>query len=162
MPFDVTCGNHEHTEKYMHACKWSKNVALGVVYQWHCRFLIYLLIWESKHFKRQFNFQRNKRVKTPEISLADVPWQFYTLFPHADGPYLWSHPPVSLWFCVFSCCKREVQFSFGKRKLYCYSMVNSTTNTNFSVHNYKKSTIDMKILFPDMKIKYTTSPIIHL
>lgn len=40
--------------------------------------------------------------------------------------------------------------------MYCYSTVNSTTNTNFSVHNYKKSTIDMKILFPDMKIKYTT------
>lgn len=25
------------------------------------------------HFKRQFNFRRSKRVKTPEISLADVP-----------------------------------------------------------------------------------------
>lgn len=107
MPFDVTCGNHEHTEKYMHACKWSKNVALGVVYQWHCRFLIYLLIWESKHFKRQFNFQRNKRVKTPEISLADVPWQFYTLFPHADGPNLWSHPPLFLFDFVSSLAARE-------------------------------------------------------
>lgn len=117
MPFDVTCGNHEHTEKYMHACKWSKNVALGVVYQWHCRFLIYLLIWESKHFKRQFNFQRSKKSQNSR----DIFSRCVLIILHFVSPCRWSKsmkpsPCFSLILCLLLLQERSAVF-FWKKKI---------------------------------------------
>lgn len=65
-------------------------------------------------------------------------------------------------FVFFFVVREKCSFFFGKRKLYCYLVVNLIINKNFLVYNNKKFIIDMKILFFDMKIKYIILSIIYL
>lgn len=118
---------------------------------------------------RKYTFQKTIQFSKKQKSQnsRDIFSRCALIILHFVSPCRWSismkpSPCFSLILCPLLLQERSAIFFFGKRKLYCYSVVNLTTNTNFSVHNNKKSTIDMKILFPDMKIKYTTSPIIHL